>query len=147
MKVCIVSSAGGHLTEVRALRRAYERWEYFYVLNDEVQLPPDMLSRTLTIPHVERSWKLLLSVVAAWRILKRERPDVILSTGAGPVVPFALLGRACFGCRVVFVETVTRLHRPSLTGRLMYHLAHDFYYQWPTLARYFPRGRCVGNLL
>ena len=34
MKVCIVSSCGGHLTEVRQLRQAYERFDHFYVLND-----------------------------------------------------------------------------------------------------------------
>jgi UDP-N-acetylglucosamine:LPS N-acetylglucosamine transferase len=146
MKVAIVSSCGGHLTEVRALRPAYGQYDHFYVLNDRVQLAADMEGRTYFISHSERDWKFFLNLWEAFRILRRERPDVLLSTGAGPVVPFALIGRFLFGCRIVFVETFTRVTAPSLTGRIMYRLAHDFYYQWPTLARYFPRGICGGTL-
>jgi UDP-N-acetylglucosamine:LPS N-acetylglucosamine transferase len=147
MKVCVVSSSGGHLTEVRCLRPAYEAYEHFYVLNDQVKLPADMQGRTRFIAHSERDWKFLLNLWEAFRILRRERPDVILSTGAGPVVPFAIIGRLLFGTKVVFVETITRITAPSLTGRLMYRLAHDFYYQWTSLGPYFPKARYGGPLL
>lgn len=147
MKVCVVSSCGGHLTEVRALRSAYEIWPHFYVLNDKALLPADMEGSTYFIAHSERDWKFVLNLWEAWRILWRERPTVILSTGAGPAVPFALVGRWLFGCRIVFVETITRIHKPSMTGRIMYRLAHDFYYQWATLRDYFPNGKNGGPLL
>jgi UDP-N-acetylglucosamine:LPS N-acetylglucosamine transferase len=147
VKICIVSSCGGHLTEVRALKPAYDQYEHFYVLNDKAMLPPDLEGRTFFITHAERDWRVLLNLREAWRILVRERPSVIVSTGAGPVVPFALLGRLFFGARVVFVETITRVERPSLTGRLMYYLAHDFFYQWEGLRRFFPKGRHGGALL
>jgi UDP-N-acetylglucosamine:LPS N-acetylglucosamine transferase len=146
VKLCIVSSCGGHLTEVRALMPAYARWPHVYVLNDKALLPPDMEGRTHFITHSERDWKLVLNLWEAWRILRAERPDVILSTGAGPAVPFAIMGRM-MGCRILFVETITRITAPSMTGRLMHALAHDFFYQWPALARFFPKGRLGGPLL
>ena len=147
MKICIVSSCGGHLTEVRRLLPAYSQYEHFYVLNDQALLPPDMQGRTLFIAHSERDWKFLLNLWEAWRILRAERPGVILSTGAGPAVPFALIGRLLFGTKVIFVETLTRIESPSLTGRIMYFLAHRLFYQWPTLGRAFPRGVYGGPLL
>ena len=147
MKVCIVSSCGGHLTEVRRLKPAYEHYEHFYVLNDRALLPGDMDGRTCFIAHSERDWKFLLNLWEAWRILRRERPDVILSTGAGPAVPFALVGRLFFHTKVIFVETIARIESPSLTGRIMYFLAHRLFYQWPTLGRAFPRGVYGGPLL
>ena len=147
MKICIVSSCGGHLTEVRRLLPAYSQYEHFYVLNDQALLPPDMQGRTLFIAHSERDWKFLLNLWEAWRILRAERPGVILSTGAGPAVPFALVGRLLFGTKVIFVETLTRIESPSLTGRIMYFLAHRLFYQWPTLGRVFPRGVYGGPLL
>jgi UDP-N-acetylglucosamine:LPS N-acetylglucosamine transferase len=147
MKVCIVSSCGGHLTEVRALAAAYARHEHFYVLDDFVLLPPEMVGRTYFITHSERDWKFFLNLWEAFCILRRERPRVLLSTGAGLAVPFALIGRLLFGCRVIFIETITRVRAPSLTGRIMYRLAHDFFYQWPGLARHFPRGTCGGTLV
>lgn len=145
-RVCIVSSCGGHLTEVRCLKDAYASYAHFYVLNDKALLSPDMEGCTYFITHSERDWKHLVNLVEAWRILRRERPQVILSTGAGPAVPFAIVGKL-LGMRVVFVETLTRVRVPSLTGRIMYRLADDFFYQWESLARYFPRGKYLGTLL
>jgi UDP-N-acetylglucosamine:LPS N-acetylglucosamine transferase len=147
VKVGIVSSCGGHLTEVRSLMSAYGYYEHFYVLNDRALLPPDMVGKTYFIAHSERDWKFFLNLWEAFRILRRERPQVLLSTGAGPAVPFALVGRYLFGCRVVYIETITRIHSPSLTGKLMYCLAHDFFYQWQSLGRFFPRGRLGGPLV
>ena len=146
-KICIVSSCGGHLTEVRCLLPAYQQYPHFYVLNDKALLPTDMQGRTYYITHSERDWRFLLNLWEAFVLLRQLRPTLILSTGAGPAVPFALVGRLCFGTRVVFIETITRIDRPSMTGRLMYWLAHDFYYQWQGLARYFPKGKYGGALL
>lgn len=146
MKVCIVSSCGGHLTEALFLKPAYERYEFFYVLNDRAVLSPDMQGKTFFITHSERDWKLFFNLWEALRILRKERPDVILSTGAGPAVPFALIGRL-LGIYVVYVETITSVSVPSLTGKIMYRLANIFYYQWETLGRHFPRGICGGPIL
>ena len=147
MRICIVSSIGGHLTEVRCLIQVYSAYEHFYVLNDKAQLPADMSSRTHFITHSERDWKQLVNLYEAWKILRRERPNVILSTGAGPAVPFALIGKLFLGTRVIFIETITRVSVPSLTGRLMYWLADEFFYQWEALGRFFPRGRFLGRVI
>ncbi len=145
MKVCIVSSCGGHLAEVRALRPVYERHDHFYVLNERVLLSRDMEDRTFLITHSERDWRFLLNVWEAWRILRRERPHLILSTGAGLIVPFALLAKV-LRIPVIFVEISAQVTEPSLTGRIMYHLADRFFYQWRGLERFFPRG-VYGGLL
>jgi len=141
-KVCVVSSCGRHLTEVRALLPPHSQLDYIYVINDRTSAFEGTDQRVHFVAHSERDWRFMLNLVEAWRILKAERPKVIISTGAGVIVPFALVGRLCFGTRVVFVETITRLSRPSLTARLMYYLADDFYFQWDSLKKYFPRGIC-----
>ena len=127
--------------------QVYSAYEHFYVLNDKAPLPTDMSSRTHFITHSERDWKQLVNLYEAWKILRRQRPNVILSTGAGPAVPFALVGKLFLGTRVIFIETITRVNAPSLTGRLMYWLADEFFYQWESLGRFFPRGRFLGRLI
>ena len=146
IKLCIVSSCGGHLTEVRMLKPAYGDHEHFYVLNDRALLPDDMQGRTYFISHSERDWLFALNLFEAWKILRKERPHVILSTGAGPAVPFALVGKIL---RIpnIFVETLTRVSSPSLTGRIMYRLADRFYYQWRSLEAFFPAGVYCGPLV
>jgi beta-1,4-N-acetylglucosaminyltransferase len=135
------------LTEVRCLRPAYEGHEHFYVLNDKALLPPDMRGRTVFITHSERDWRFFVNLWEAFCILRERRPHVILSTGAGPVVPFALLGKLFFGTKVIFVETITRIQKPSMTARIMYRLADDFFFQWESLRTYFPKGQYGGPLL
>lgn len=145
MKICIVSSCGGHLAEVRQLRTVYEQFDWFYVLNDRILLSQDMEGRTYFIRHSERDWKVLINIWEAWKIIQREQPDVFISTGAGPIVPFAILARM-FRRKVLFIETVTRVHAPSLTGRIMYYLADVFLYQWESLSGHYPKGRFIGLL-
>jgi beta-1,4-N-acetylglucosaminyltransferase len=139
MKICIVSSCGGHLAEVRVLRPIYEQHQHFYVLNDKILLPRDMEGKTHFIRHSERDWQFFLNLAEAWQLLRKHRPDIILSTGAGPVVPFALVGKL-LGVKSIFIEISTQVVKPSLAGRLMYRLADRFFYQWQPLSRYFPRG-------
>jgi beta-1,4-N-acetylglucosaminyltransferase len=146
VRICIVSSCGGHLAEVRALKRAYGRYEHFYVLNDHITLPSDMEGRTYFIWHSERDWKLIVNLWEAWLIFRRERPDVVLSTGAGLAVPFGAIARL-LRITVIFVESCAQVSRPSLTGRIMYFLAHRFFYQWEELARYYPHGVFGGLVL
>ena len=43
---------------------------------------------------------------------------MIVTTGAGVAVPFAWIGRL-FGARVVYVESLTRIDKPSLSYRLI----------------------------
>lgn len=147
MKICIVSSCGGHLTEVRCLKEAYDQYDHFYVVNDKIKLPQDMKEKTYCIAHSERDLLFLVNLWEAFRILLRERPDILLSTGAGPIVPFAIIGRLFFRTRVIFIETITRIQKPSVTGKIMYWVAHDFFYQWKELDKFFPKGKYGGLLL
>ena len=145
--ICIVSSCGGHLTEVRQFLPAIKNLDYFYVLNDRIKLPKDMHNKTYFIKHSERNLIFFINLFEAYKILKKERPSIILSTGAGPAVPFAIIGRLLFGTKIIFIETITRVRSPSLSGRIMYYLAHRFYYQWESLGKYYPKGIYGGNLL
>jgi UDP-N-acetylglucosamine:LPS N-acetylglucosamine transferase len=140
MKICIVSSCGGHLTEVLAVRQCYEDLAHFYILNDHpAGLPEPMQGRTFFIRHSERDLLFLVNLLEAWLILRRERPNLILSAGAGPAVPFAIVGKL-LGIRNIFIEISAQVTTPSLTGRIMYYLADRFFYQWKQLEHYFPKG-------
>jgi UDP-N-acetylglucosamine:LPS N-acetylglucosamine transferase len=89
---------------------------------------------------------LLKNLRLAWRVLSKERPDVIVSTGAGVAFPFFLLAKP-LGIRTVFVEAYERIDRPSLTGRLCYPIADLMMLQWEEQRRFYPRGELVGALL
>jgi len=128
------------------LMPAYERYDHFYVLNERISLPKDMQDKTYFIRHSERDWLFLVNLWEAWTIARREKPVLILSTGAGPVVPFALIGKI-LGIPTIYVETFAHLRQPSMSGRIMYHLAARFFYQWRALEHHFPCGTYGGPLV
>ena len=53
----------------------------------------------------------------AWRVLRRERPAVVVSSGAAVAVPFFVLARL-LRVPTVYVEVFDRIDSRTLTGRL-----------------------------
>lgn len=91
------------------------------------------------VPNLARN------VWLALRVVPRLRPRVVLTTGAGVAVPFAWVARL-LGARVVFVESLTRIDRPSLTYRLLRPAVSRTYVQWPELAEALPEARFRGTV-
>jgi beta-1,4-N-acetylglucosaminyltransferase len=87
----------------------------------------------------------LLNLRLAWRVVRSEKPDAILSTGAALAFPFFLVGKL-FRKRLIYVESVTRTDGLSLTGRLSYPLVDSLFVQWPSAARR-KRTTYVGGLI
>lgn len=146
LRAMLVCSVGGHLTQMAEIARNLEDVEYFYVINCRRELPPEVAERTVFITHAERNWKLLLNFLEGARLILRRRPDLIISTGAGQIIPITLAAKL-FRVPVLYVESMSRVVEPSLTGRVMYRLADRFFYQWPALGERLPRATFTGPLL
>ncbi len=134
-----MSSCGGHLTELLALRGAFMDKRCFFVINSPISLPPEMVNRTVCIKHSERDIYFFLNLLEAWKIISRTRPSFILSTGAGPAIPFFIVGKL-LGIRTIYVETLASINSPSLTGRLAYFFVDRFYIRYAGLKKFFPRA-------
>lgn len=144
LRVGIISSVGGHLSEVLELAPVLAGCDLFCVLNDAAPWQDRPLTaRSYRIVHAERDARLLINLAEAGRILLRERPDVLLSAGASPAVPFFLVGRL-LGATTVFLESFAAVETPTLTGRLVYPLSQHFFVQWPQLLALFPKARYAG---
>jgi UDP-N-acetylglucosamine:LPS N-acetylglucosamine transferase len=89
--------------------------------------------------HVIRDatrWDRWAFVVLAWqvlRILLRERPDVVITTGAAPGA-LALTVAKCLGARTVWIDSVANVDEMSLSGRCLRRIADVWLTQWPHLA-------------
>jgi beta-1,4-N-acetylglucosaminyltransferase len=147
-RALLVCSPGGHLLQMLTLQPAWEGLERTWV----TLAAPDsdyLLRHEDTIlargPTNRSVGALFTNLRLAWRLIRRQRPDVILSTGAALAVPFFVVGKL-HGARLVYVESLTRTHRLSLAGRLVYPLADAFFVQWPEAARR-RRARFAGRLL
>jgi beta-1,4-N-acetylglucosaminyltransferase len=147
LKIALVCSHGGHLTEMEMLRPAFEGHRCFLVTyrspRTEALPGPRYLLRNIGASP----WRLLGALARAAWVLWRERPDVVLSTGSEIAIPFLWLGRVT-GARTVYVESCCRVTAPSRTGPLVYPVSDLFLVQWPALLeRYGPRAQYVGGLM
>jgi UDP-N-acetylglucosamine:LPS N-acetylglucosamine transferase len=88
---------------------------------------------------------LLRNAALAWRLVRRARPNLVVSTGAGVALPFFLVARL-LRIPTVYVEALERVDSASLTGRLCYPFSDLFVLQWEEQRRFYPRGQVVGAL-
>jgi UDP-N-acetylglucosamine--N-acetylmuramyl-(pentapeptide) pyrophosphoryl-undecaprenol N-acetylglucosamine transferase len=158
LRVCLAGSGGGHVRQLLDLRPVWEEHNYFFVTEDTAlgrSLSEE--HRTHFVPHFAWGQARLgglfrmlshgaISFIRSAAIVWRERPHVIVSTGAGAVFPTLLLGRL-FGARIVVIESFARFEKPSLFGRMAAPFAHDFVVQSPNLARHYPRAKVFDPLL
>jgi UDP-N-acetylglucosamine:LPS N-acetylglucosamine transferase len=146
--VLLVCSAGGHLLQLRLLAEAWSGMSHAWVTLQRED------ARMLSGERVFYAWgptdrnirNLIRNLFFARKLLRRLRPKVVVSTGAGVAVPFAWLGRMR-GAKIVYIESLTRITSPSLSYRLVRPAATRVYVQWPELATAVRGARYVGNVL
>lgn len=148
-RAIVVASGGGHLAEALLaidgvpLRATIAT---FRLPHTEKTLQGVGWKRTyLTNPH-GNPLKYLQNIWQSLWLVVKDRPDLVISTGAGMVVPTCVISKL-FGARLVFIETAARVTTPSRTGRLLYRFADEFYVQWEPLLKVYPRARYGGMLL
>ena len=73
-----------------------------------------------------------LALQSLW-ILLRERPDIVLSTGAAPGFFAIVLGRI-LGAKTIWVDSIANIERLSRSGLLVRKWAGLWLTQWPHLA-------------
>lgn len=149
MKILIVCSAGGHLTQALALRSwwgNHERsWVTFPTEDARSRLADERVVEC-HYPTVRNIPNLLRNIGLAREVLAREKPDLVFSTGAALALPFFLqAGR--FGARTAFLEPVDRIASASLSGLLVYPFADEVLVQWPDLTRVYPDANPIGVVL
>lgn len=143
MKICIVSSAGGHLKEMNKLLPIMKKYDFFYITFAEKEITSKLPSRAYRVANPDiRNRKLGPKAFAknffqVLRILRKERPDVVMTSGAGVAFTPCYLAKLLFGAKIIFIETSSRFDKPSLIGRLLYPIADLFLVQWLGVLKYY----------
>jgi beta-1,4-N-acetylglucosaminyltransferase len=144
----LVCNPGGHLMQMLALKSAWEDLPRVWVTLRAADSEALLRGEAAIFAHAptERSiTNLLRNLWLSVGVVRRHRPDVLLSTGGGVTVPLFVIGKL-IGARLIYVESLTRVNAPSLSGRLVYPFVDRFFVQWPEAATR-PRMEFVGGLL
>ena len=151
MKVGLVASAGGHLAELLEVGEAWASYEHFYVTTNTL-VKEKLRRRTRGEIYVvgeanrEHPFRVVRMLAACARIVWRERPDVVVSTGAAPGCLVCFLGKL-MGAKVVWIDSIANVERPSFSGRMVRPIADVFLVQWPELAPRYVGAEYVGEVI
>ncbi|MDR2044355.1 MAG: UDP-N-acetylglucosamine--LPS N-acetylglucosamine transferase [Clostridium sp.] len=147
-RICLLSSSGGHLLHLLLLKGYWEKRDRFWVTFDKEDARGLLEGEKMfpcRFPTNRNIRNLFRNFAVAARILYKEKPDILISTGAAVAVPFFVLGKL-MGKKLVFVEVFDRVDGLTLTGKLVYRLADLFIVQWEEAARKYKRAVCLGSI-
>lgn len=148
LKVCLVSSSGGHLTHLYMLKPFWQDQERFWVTFDKEDARSILEGEKVYscyYPTNRNIKNLLKNTVLAWKVLRRENPDLIISTGAAVAVPFFYLGKL-MRKKLIYIEVFDRMDKPTLTGKLVYRITDRFIVQWEEMKSVYPKAVNFGNI-
>lgn len=93
-----------------------------------------------------RSIKALLkNTKIAWKILRKEKPDLIISSGAAVAVPFFYLGKL-FGAKLVYIEVFDRIDASTISGKMCYPISDLFIVEWEEMKKIYPKAINLGSI-
>jgi len=141
MKLCLVCSSGGHFMEMQSLRLMWEGYDRFWVTfptEDTRSFLGDERKYWAYFPTNRNLRNFFRNFLLALRVLLKERPEVIVTTGAAVAVPFVYAGKI-LGITTIYVESLTRVKELSLSGKLVYSFADHLLVQWPKIRGRYPR--------
>ncbi len=148
-KVCIPTSSGGHLTHMLLLEPIWSKasdrfWVTFNKDDANARLMGERVYHCY-YPTNRNVPNLIRNSILAFKVLLRERPDLIISSGAAVAVPFFFLGKI-FGAHLIYIEVFDRVHKPTLTGRIVKKISDAFIVQWDEQVKVYPGSINLGSI-
>lgn len=134
-RILAVASGGGHWQQLMLMRPAFAGHRVRYVTT-LAGLPERFgAAPAVIVPDCNRDQKLAIlrcTLALAW-IMLRERPQVVISTGALPGVLALGLGKA-MRARTIWIDSVANAEEMSMSGRQARRVADLWLSQWEHVA-------------
>ena len=140
VKVMVVCSGGGHWVQMRRLLPAFAGMDVFFV---GVEAAPDAdLGAVRYYPVADVTRRNPAAIPGILRtlakVIRAERPDVVVTTGAAPGLLALALAKGLRQGRTMWIDSIANTEKLSLSGRLARPVADAWLVQWEHLSR--PNG-------
>jgi beta-1,4-N-acetylglucosaminyltransferase len=147
LKLCLVCSSGGHLLPLHLLKDFWQEFDRVWVTFDTKDSRSLLVNENVIYafsPTNRNILNLLKNTFLAIKLLRAEKPHVIVSTGAGVCVPFIYIGKL-LKIKTIYLELMTRVDSLSLSAKLIYPVVDHLLVQWPELAEKYKKARFEGR--
>lgn len=148
MKICLVGSSGGHLTHLYQLEPFWSNKNRFWVTFDKEDANSILEGEKIYhcfFPTNRNVKNLIKNTFLAIKILMREKPDIIISSGAAVAVPFFYIGKL-IRAKLIYIEVFDRIEKSTITGKLVYPITDKFIVQWDEMKKVYPKAINLGSI-
>jgi len=145
----LAASAGGHLSELLKLANSWKEYEVFWITTTAVVVEKlREYGKVYTVGESNREHliRLIMALIRSTKIVLKERPNVVISTGASVGCMICFLGKL-FGAKIVWIDSITNVEQISLSGKMVRYISNLFLVQWPELAKRYSNVEYVGTVI
>lgn len=149
-KICFTASSGGHFEQLMMLKPLMDKYDSFIVTEKTGYSVIKDDRKVYYLNQVNRQektfiFKMITNTFKSFKIFLREKPDVIISTGALATIPMCIFAKV-LKKKIIFIESFAKVTSPTLTGKLIYKFADQFYVQWEQMKEHYPEAICEGGI-
>lgn len=150
LKIIFAASSGGHLEQLLMLKPLMEKYDSVFVTEKTEYNVGKTDVKTYYLSQINRKEllflpKLIGNTFRSLRIIIKERPKVMITTGVLAIVPLALLMKL-FGGKLIYLESFAKVTSKTLSGKLLYRFADQFYVQWEEMLKLYPKAIYKGGI-
>ena len=151
IKVCLTSSSGGHFMQLKQLFKMTEKYDtYIFTEKNEIAKGYSNKYKINYLKQQERKnvgfiFEFIFNILKAFFITIWKNPDVVISTGAGATT-FVCLFVKIFGGKVIYIESFAKINSQTITGKIVYKFADEFYVQWEEMKKLYPKAHYNGGI-
>ena len=149
-KICFAASSGGHYEQLMRLKPLSQEYQSFILTEKTIYNSVEKNEKVYYLPQVnrrEKLWifKMIWICLKSIRIYFKEKPDFIICTGALAMIPMCIICKLCKG-KLIYLESFAKVTSPTLSGKLLYKYADQFYVQWESMLKIYPNAIYLGGI-
>ena len=150
IKIAFAASSGGHYEQLMMLKPLMEKYNSFVVTEKTKYNSKSLNLKTFYMNQVNRKEimfipNMVVNLLKSIGIILKEKPDVIICTGVLAMIPLCLLGKIRGG-KLIYIESFAKVTSTTITGKLLYKFADQFYVQWPQMKKIYPEAIYLGGI-
>lgn len=150
VKLCFAASSGGHYEQLLMLKPLMEKYDSFVITEETVYKSKIEGQKMYYMKQVNRKEKsfvprMISNTFRSLKIYRKEKPDVVICTGVLAMIPMCLIAKL-FGKKLIYIESFAKVTSATLSGKLLYKFADQFYVQWPQMKKIYPNAIYLGGI-
>ncbi|MCI9219925.1 MAG: polysaccharide biosynthesis protein [Lachnospiraceae bacterium] len=149
-KVCFAASSGGHYEQLMMLKPIMKKYDSFVITEKTLYDVETKGEKIYFIRQVNRREKgliakMLVNAAKSIKIYLSEKPDIVICTGVLAMIPMCLIAKMA-GKKLIFIESFAKVTTGTQTGKFLYKYADQFYVQWESMLKIYPKAIYLGGI-